>query len=180
MIKSLKNKFSLASISLLFSLSTTLFGAGRECDFLFREHLKVDVATSTSELRRTLLKLGVESKDFPTFFASRVVRFQYPTKSGDNVYGFLKWEHGTLVSQLFSISNPVPAEAVSAFDHFTKYSIMLADQMAAKKLEVQGGSVFNEKLARTLRNLGYEKKEIPIPRGLGTGNQTVLFKVIDL
>ena len=150
------------------------------CDRLIKGVARVEVATNRSEVRKALLEIGVKPKDIKSFFNKEVVQFEFPTRGGDPVLGFLRYEQGKLISQLFSIKNENHFGAIKAFGFFRKHSVQLADRLGVQKIEIQGGSVFNDSVVEFLVGQGFKPKKIPLPPGWGKGEQEVYFKTMDL
>ncbi|MCK9386194.1 MAG: hypothetical protein M0Q15_16410 [Nevskia sp.] len=137
------------------------------------------VRVGTESQIAALNNLGVPSIDHPIFFSGGIAGFQYPTVGGDNVFGFLQYQNGTLTSQLFSINNTAGG-APAAFRQFINGSNELGRSLGLKSLELQGGSVINRDLANALSSRGFTPKLVPVPDALGGGTQEVLSKVVSV
>lgn len=125
--------------------------------------------------------LGVPKENLSSLRAGEVVPFQFATKGGDDVYGFLSLNESdsVLVSQLFSISNKTGGAPV-AFRKFLSNSQTIGKNLGVSKIEIQAGSVINDTLARGLISRGFETKIVNVPPHLGGGQQDVLYKMVDI
>jgi hypothetical protein len=136
------------------------------------------VASKVTDAQASALtKLGVSQEDQLPFMNGQIVGFQYPTVGGDDVYGFLQYQSGSLTSQLFSINNTAGG-AANAFRQFVGGSNGLAASLGLDSVELQGGSVINPELANALLSRGFVPKVVPVPDALGGGAQEVLSKVV--
>lgn len=175
------NIFKSALLCTLLALSQFLLaGPQLSCDGVLRGVKRIEIASQSGQIKSALIKLGVKSKDVPEFFNKQNVMFEFPTEGGDPVYGFVTYQKGYLTSQLFSIKNTNPKAAIAAFAKFRTDSMHLADRLGAHSIEIQGGSVINERIAEFLVSQGFEIKNVEMPKYFGEGQQEVFYKVFKI
>jgi hypothetical protein len=136
--------------------------------------------TLTVAQAKALNTLGVNQQDRRAFLNGGVVGFQYATKGGDPVEGFLNYDGSKLTSQLFSIKNSDPTAAAKAFLQFRNGSFALARSLNLNSVELQGGSVINNQVKDFLLRQGFQPKTVSVPEALGGGTQEVYSKDVPL
>ncbi len=131
---------------------------------------------------KSLKQLGVDQAGRRAFFEGKIVPWKIQQASGKTVDGFAQLKDGKLTTQFFTINNPGQEhvfENVRAFKKYTDDSFELAGHLGVRKVELQGGSVYNDRVREFLIRQGFQPKSLPLPDGFGTGSQEVYFRIFE-